>query len=123
MERFIQPCENLRCVKDDDFKNLVVGLQADNNSSMLVTLLSLTYDDFKLEQSDIPIYRNMAMQIFQDFANHNLTILKSEICCEMPDTQDQAKSDRWHSERKFRIIAFICDNIAISVRTCLNMIH
>ena len=78
---------------------------------MWVTLLSITYDDFKLEQSDITIYRNMAMQFFQDFANHNLTILKSEICCEIPDTQDQAKLDRWHSERKFRITGSICKNV------------
>ena len=26
--------ENLRCVKDNDIKNLVVNLQADNNPSM-----------------------------------------------------------------------------------------
>ena len=103
--------ENLRCVKDDDIKNLVVDLQADNNPSMWVTLLSITYDDFKLEQPDITIYRNMAMQFFQDLANHNLTLLKSEICHEIPDTQDQAKSDRWHSEREFRITASICKNI------------
>ena len=51
------------------------------------------------------------MQFFQDFMNHNLTILKSEICCEIPDTQDQAKSDLWHSERKFRITASICKNV------------
>ena len=30
--------ENLRCVKDDNIKNLVVDLQADNNPSMWVTL-------------------------------------------------------------------------------------
>ena len=90
--------ENLRCVKDDDIKNLVVDLQADNNFSMWVTLLPITYVDFKLEQSDITIYRNMVMQFFQDFANHNLTILKSEICCEIPDNQDEAKSDHWNSE-------------------------
>ena len=46
---------------------MVVGLQADNNSSMLVTLLSLTYDDFKLEQSDIPIYRNNGYADFSGF--------------------------------------------------------
>ena len=34
--------ENLRCVKDDDNKNLVVDLQTDNNPSMWVTLLSIT---------------------------------------------------------------------------------
>ena len=49
--------------------------------------------------------------IHQDFVNHNLTILKSKICCEIPDTQDQAKSDRWHSERRFCITASICKNI------------
>ena len=103
--------ENLRCVKDDDIKNLVVDLQADNNPSMWVTLLSITYDDLKLEQSDITIYRNMAMQFFQEFGNHNLTILKSEISREIPDTQDQVKSDRWHSESKFHITASICKNI------------
>ena len=103
--------ENLRCVKDDDIKSLVVDLQTDNNPSMWVTLLSITYDDFKLEQSDITIYRNMTMQFIQDFANHNLTILKSKICSEIPDTQDKVKSDRWHSERKFRITASICKNI------------
>ena len=53
--------ENKRCVKEDDIKNLVVDLQADNNPSMWVTLLSITYDDFKLEQSDITIYRNYAV--------------------------------------------------------------
>ena len=47
--------ENLRCVKNNDIKNLVVDLQADNNPSMWVTLVSTTYDDFKLEQSDITI--------------------------------------------------------------------
>ena len=102
--------ENLRCAKDDDIKNLVGDLQADNNP-MWGTLLLITYDDFKLEQSDITIYRNMAMQFFQDFANHNLTILKSEICCEIPDTQDQVKSDRCHSEKKFCITASICKSI------------
>ena len=103
--------ENLRCVNDDDMKNLVVDLQTNNNPSVCVTLLSITYDDFKSEQSDITIYRNMTMQFIQDFANHNLTILKSKICCEIPDTQDKVKSDRWHSERKFRITASICKNI------------
>ena len=104
--------ENLKCVKDDDdIKNLVVDLQADNNPSMWGTLPPITYEDFKLEQSDITIYRNTTMQFFQDFVNHSLTILKSEICCEIPDTQDQAKSDRWHSERKFRIAAPICKNV------------
>ena len=103
--------ENKRCVKEDDIKNLVVDLQADNNPSMWVTLLSITYDDFKLEQSDITIYRNMAMQFFQEFGNHNLTILKSEISREIPDTQDQVKSDHWHSESKFHITASICKNI------------
>ena len=99
--------ENLRCVNDDDMKNLVVDLQTNNNPSVCVTLLSITYDDFKLEQSDITIYRNMTMQFIQDFANHNLTILKSKICCEIPDTQDQAKSDRWRSARKFCITGSI----------------
>ena len=103
--------ENLRCVKDDDIKNLVVDLQTDNNPSMWVTLLPITYDDFKLEESDITIYRNMTMQCIQNLANYNLTILKSKICSEIPDTQDQAKSDSWHSERKFCITASICKNI------------
>ena len=102
--------ENLRCVKDDDIKNLVVDLQAGNNPFMWVTLLPITYV-FKLEQSDITIYRNMVMQFFQNFANHNLTILKSEIGCEIPDTQEQVKSYHWHSERKFRITVSICKNI------------
>ena len=88
---------------------MAVDLQADNNPSNWVTLLSITYDDFKLEH--ITVYRNIAMEFFQDFANHNLTILNSEICCEIPDTQDQAKSYRWHSERNFRINASICKNI------------
>ena len=56
--------ENLRCVMDGDIKNLVVDLQADNNPSMWGTLLSITYDDFKLEQSDITIYRYMACSFF-----------------------------------------------------------
>ena len=99
--------ENLRCVKDDDNKNLVVDLQTDNNPSMWVTLLPITYDDFKSEQSDITIYRNMTMQFIQNLANYHLTILKSKICCEIPDTQDQAKSDRWHSARKFCITGSI----------------
>ena len=51
--------DNLRCAKDYDIKNLVVDLQTDNNPSMWVTLLSITYDDFKLEQYDITTYRNM----------------------------------------------------------------
>ena len=37
--------ENLRCVKDDDTKNLALVLQTDNNASMWVTLLSITYDE------------------------------------------------------------------------------
>ena len=33
-----QDLKTLRCVKDDDIKNLVVDLQADNNPSMWITL-------------------------------------------------------------------------------------
>ena len=53
----------------------------------------------------------MAIQFFQEFGNHNLTILKSEISREISDTQDQVKSDHWHSESKFHITASICKNI------------
>ena len=103
--------KNLRCVKDDDNKNLVEDLQTDNNPSMWVTLLPITYDDFKSEQSDTTISRNKTMQFIQNLANYHLTTLKSKICCEIPDTQDQAKSDRWRSARKFCITGSICKNI------------
>ena len=40
-----------------------------------------------------------------------LVILESKTCCEIPDTQDQAESDRWHLEMRFRITASICKNV------------
>lgn len=103
--------ENLRSVSDDAVRNFVVDLQSDPKPSMWESLLPIRYDNFKLDQGDNAIYRNLTLQFIAEFDKQNRSILESKTCCEIPDTQDQAESDRWHLERRFRITASTCKSV------------
>ena len=101
--------ESQRPVTEDSIRKFVVNLQSDQKPSMWESLLQINYEDWKLEVSDNILYRDLSLQFVEDFETiNNHVILKSNICCQIPDTQNQAESDRWHSERRFRITASKC---------------
>ena len=102
--------ESQRPVTEDSIRKFVVDLQSDQKPSMWESLLQINYEDWKLEASDNILYRDLSLQFVEDFEKHNHVILKSNICCQIPDTQNQAESDRWHSERRFRITASKCQS-------------
>ena len=103
--------EKLRSVSDEDVRKFVVNLQSDSKKTMWESVLPITYENFQLEPADVEIYQNLTLQFIAGFEKQNNSILGTNTCCQIPDTQDQAESDRWHLERRFRITASICKSI------------
>lgn len=102
--------ENQRTVPEEARRNFIIELQTDEQPSMWESVLYIKYGDWKLDDPDKAIYQHLVSQFCAEFSKKNDAILDSKICCEVPGTQDQAKSKEWHNQRRFRITASKCQS-------------
>ena len=109
--------EDKRAASDVRIKDFVVRLQSDAKQSMWETILKIKYENWKLDEADATVYKEMVIQFAQNLSQNNADILNDKVCGEIPGTDQQANSDRWHLERKFRITASKCQSAVMRGET------
>ena len=103
--------ENQRTISEDHITDFINGLDSTDRSPMWLTILSVTYEDFVLDNSESDSYKSLIDHFIAEFQENNYAILGTKISCEIPFTTEQANSQLWHTERQFRVTASICKKI------------
>ena len=63
------------------------------------TLIRIKYDNFNLDQADTAYCRQLCSIFEIELEQHNNEIWKTQECCEIPKTIEQADSEVWHNAR------------------------
>ncbi|XP_066935617.1 uncharacterized protein [Clytia hemisphaerica] len=80
-----------REVSDVRVNNFVIKLQSDTKQSMWESIFKIKYENWKLDEADATVYKEMVNRFAENFSQNNADILNDKACGEIPETDQQQK--------------------------------